>query len=114
MIQGVFFFAYPGEPMQYYHFAGMIHPEQDSVEGQLTDKFGDSVLTDVEVSVGTPETIAFTKTYTNRKDHIRYKFTRKSDDIWLGVYDGPATGKGKVNAVITNVAFNFLTPKWGR
>ncbi len=109
MVQGVFFFAYPGKSTLYYHFAGMIHPEEDGRRGMLNDKFGDSFLTDVVV---TETEVRFTKTYEGRTDPIHYTLKKKSDSIfWTGHYDGEKTGSDQVNCLITEVPIvAFLSP----
>ncbi|MES3005586.1 MAG: hypothetical protein V4664_01415 [Patescibacteria group bacterium] len=112
MIQGVFFFAYFEEPLLYYHFAGMIHPSEDEASilvGQLTDKFGDSTLSDVCIG---DEEITFTKQYARRRDIIHYCLRKASTplNLWVGTYKGTGTGTGRVNCLITEVPMGFLSP----
>jgi hypothetical protein len=112
LVQGVFFFAYFGEPLCYYHFSGMIHPSEskDSVlAGQLTDRFGDSILSNVRID---EKIVSFTKIYKHRADPI-FLVLRKSSkmhNLWVGTYAGEKTGAGKVNCFITEVPLEFLTP----
>ena len=113
MIQGVFFFAYPNRPLSYYHFAGMIHPsesEPNALAGALTDKFGDSVLSDV--NIGDYE-VTFAKMYMSRIDIIRCSLSKvlHLPNVWRGTYEGLATGKGQINCLITEVPVEFLSPE---
>jgi len=112
MIQGVFFFAYHSGPLQYFHFSGMFHPKEESdgsLTGKLTDDFGCSTLPEINID---EEEITFTKKYNHRCDLIHYtlKPNRSFPNLWVGTYEGIATGRDCTNCLIVEVPVEFLSP----
>ena len=107
MIQGVFFHEYAGVPRAPYHFAGTIHLKQDRSEGQLTDIFGYSLLTEIQVA---KYEVSFVKTYAKRTDPIKYTLNKKpGTELWIGTYEGEKAGSDQVNCIITEVPIDFLS-----
>lgn len=74
--------------------------------GAMQDKIGDSRLSEIEF---TEDHLKFVKQYDHRLDPITYEFHR-SGSIWVGKYDGPATGTGGARVVLTPVDATFFTP----
>jgi hypothetical protein len=81
-------------------FSGILFPNSDAphgLSGKLTDHFGDSNLSEVELA---SDSLKFSKCYERRSDMIRYAFS-KCGTIWIGTYDGPVTGGGLTRCIIT-------------
>ena len=107
MIQGVFFHEYLGSPLAYYYFAGAIHQMQNGYEGHLTDIFGYSLLTEIQV---TKYEVSFIKMYEGRIDPIKYTLNKKpGTELWTGTYEGEKAGSDQVNCIITEVHIDFLS-----
>jgi hypothetical protein len=90
-------------------FSGIIKLPKDSIggEGALMDVFGNSILTEVNLS---DESFSFVKKYDRRNDIIQYKFQREGE-FWVGNYSGPAVGKGAVRCILLPINKTFFGPK---
>ncbi|MEK9131715.1 MAG: hypothetical protein AAB447_02275 [Patescibacteria group bacterium] len=92
-------------------FAGIIFSDQrqsrNNLRGYMLDTCGESVLKDISVS---DREVSFTKHYDRRKDIIKYSFTVKHGNTWIGQYSGDAVGVGLARCMITEVDDDFLLP----
>jgi len=88
-------------------FAGIIKlDEGGNGEGALFDYYGDSILTNIKL---TEEKLNFVKKYNNRNDIICYKL-KKVAGLWVGFYNGQATGKGAVRCILQATDEKFFLP----
>lgn len=102
--------------MGIFQFSGLIHRDVDcglgSYRGYLTDRYGKSVLTDIELSAGT---FCFSKTYKGRDYAIKYTFVfQERAGTWVGTYNSERTGAGFSRCVlmpITNEFFQVPEPE---
>lgn len=74
-------------------------------DGYLKDTFGESDVSDVKLS---RTNLSFTKQYIHREDTISYSFTRGSDDVWVGTWEGDAVGKGEAKCILTKIPQTFF------
>ena len=87
-------------------FTGIVFPDLNSrtgMSGKMTDNFGESVLFDFEIS---DDKISFGKMYRGRRDCIYYTFELKNG-VWIGKYEGSATGSGYATCVIADAEVFF-------
>lgn len=91
-------------------YSGVIYPDEHNVlgefAGQMSDHFGDSLLSQVVVL---SEEVRFVKKYNSRDDLIDYNFT-KQNGLWVGGYSGPVVGQGGAKCVITEISEDLFRP----
>ncbi len=110
--------------MNFAMFFGIVGPSPDSesLSGHMTDRFGESVITDFAIGA---ETLTFTKTYGGRPS-IFYEFKNEviseevvglpdlnlsnDQEVWFGKYSGPDCGSGKFKCIITPIKESFFIP----
>lgn len=101
---GVGVFMQPG--IMSHMWSGVIWTtEDDKLTGELLDDFGDSVLTNIEI---TDDKLSFTKRYHQRGDDIQYTFA-KVRKHWVGEYSGDAVGKGTARCILTEPSEEFFS-----
>lgn len=92
-------------------YYGVLHPEPehcvDASQGSIHDPSGSSFVYDV--CVGEQE-LAFVKIYEHRKDIIRYTFSRKVGNVWVGEYKGKLVGNGITCCVLAEIDPSFFDP----
>ncbi len=73
--------------------------------GEMWDKYGKSVLTNVKFfpSYIEPRIFSFDKRYLDRDYAIKYRFTRRNGNVWVGTYESRPTGKCVSRCVLTEV-----------
>ena len=99
---------------QYDMFNGIVSFRKDNsykLGGVMSDRFGDSELTDIAVS---KDIFYFTKRYLktiSSPKPIFYEFKRKNEQgIWQGRYKGESTGEGSAQCIINVVDEDFFLP----
>lgn len=92
-------------------FSGVINFEDENLlgegSGSMTDYYGESVISGVVVK---EDSVTFTKKYLRRDDLIHYTFNQKDEGMWVGGYDGKATGPGDANCILVPVKGAFFMP----
>lgn len=92
-------------------YAGLICGEErnpDRLAGGMIDHYGESTLSEIDL---VPEKqFAFTKKYNRRSDSIRYNFTTRHSDLWIGTYEGPLVGRGVTHCYVKEVPKDFCSP----
>lgn len=108
------------EAMNRKMFHGVLTPEpqlrRDASEGWVHDGSGKAVLFDVRVDT---EQISFKKVYERALEgqggsgqEIRYTFTRKEGEIWVGNYVGQKVGSGLTWAAIVPIDPRLFNDKY--
>ncbi len=78
--------------------------EEETLCGHMHDKWGDSQVTNFKVS----ETeLTFSKFY-DRRPEIRYRFIKKTDDVWFGSWEGEDCGTGQSKCILTPIDESFF------
>ena len=79
--------------------------QEGSWTGEMWDKYGKSVLTNVKFfpSYIEPRIFSFDKRYLDRDYAIKYRFTRRNGNVWVGTYESRPTGKCVSRCVLTEV-----------
>lgn len=91
-------------------FGGVIFrdPKTQELSGGMTDHYGESVLSNISM---TETRFSFVKQYNGRGDNIAYLFEKGSGNLWIGGYQGVATGAGNSHCILTEVPDDFFVPK---
>jgi len=92
-------------------FSGIIrqdprHP--NLLVGGMIDHYGESALREIILEA---QEVSFSKKYARREDLIRYRFTVKEENIWIGEYTGPKVGSGTAYCTVAEVPEWFIHPQ---
>ncbi len=90
-------------------FAGLVGGLEEGVElleGEMMDVYGFATISDFSM---TDTVCTFRKQYHGRDDSIEYNLSKESDGVWMGIYNGSATGSGPCRCVITQVSDEFFS-----
>ena len=77
-------------------FGGFFVLNENKLEGSLIDNWGSSNIAG-KLDL---DSLNFGKIYHSRNDLIEYSFTKHETGIWIGHYQGNATGRGQASCRI--------------
>lgn len=95
----------------YDFFAGIVHVDPrmpGRLTGILQDHYGFSTLSDIALS---SSQFSFLKRYEGRQYDIRYSFSVKDGNTWVGHYEAERVGRGVCRCILTEVEDSFYDPE---